>query len=330
MKRTEKVNRLYHILDNAKTPLTRIELSSKLDNCSRATFYRLLDQLFLESGREVLKDSTVRPHRYSLEPADDRTRSIPNLLLRDKEIETLIIIEQMTQSLNQGYLKDTVENFRKAIEDKLTDQNISLIDWKKRFKFLPMASKKFSDDIFQLSATAVLRKKQLLISYKSLKVDSIELVRSVSPQTLFSYRDNWYMDAFCHLASDMRTFLLSRITSVEISREISKHIPISVLEKKYNSSYGIFSGSSVQSAEIRFTNLAAQVVKDELWHQAQEVVTLSENEIVLTVPYANPTELIMDILKWGADAEVISPSSLRQVVKEKIENMRKMYECLKN
>ena len=35
--------------------------------------------------------------------------------------------------------------------------------------------------------------------------------REVSPQRLVHYRDNWYLDAWCHLREDVRSFSIDAI-----------------------------------------------------------------------------------------------------------------------
>jgi predicted DNA-binding transcriptional regulator YafY len=42
---------------------------------------------------------------------------------------------------------------------------------------------------------------------------------------------------------------------------------------------------------------------------------------VLEVPYADTRELLMDILKFGADVEVLGPASLRKVVPDEVRRM---------
>ena len=42
-------------------------------------------------------------------------------------------------------------------------------------------------------------------------------------------------------------------------------------------------------------------------HSASEVRSLE-----LTLPYANPRELLMDVQRYGADAEIIAPAELRE------------------
>ena len=39
----------------------------------------------------------------------------------------------------------------------------------------------------------------------------------------------------------------------------------------------------------------------EQWHPLQTVTTLTNGEMELTLPYANATKPVQDILKWGEE-----------------------------
>ena len=58
---------------------------------------------------------------------------------------------------------------------------------------------------------------------------------------------------------------------------------------------------------------------DETWHPQQKHQWLPDGRYQLDIPYGNPTELIMDILKHGPDVEVVAPESLRAAVIERLE-----------
>ena len=45
----------------------------------------------------------------------------------------------------------------------------------------------------------------------------------------------------------------------------------------------------------------------------------------LQVPYSDARELLMDILKFGPDVEVLGPASLRKVVMERLQSSLKQY-----
>ena len=66
---------------------------------------------------------------------------------------------------------------------------------------------------------------------------------------------------------------------------------------------------------VRFSAHAARWVADEHWHSQQQGLWLADGRYELKVPYSNSRELLMDVLKYGPDAEVVSPVSLREEMK---------------
>ena len=193
---------------------------------------------------------------------------------------------------------------------------------------LPIANRTIDSKIYKTIISAVLKRKRVLIEYKALGKSS--KVRMLSPQTVVLHRDNWYLDAYCHQKNSIRTFLIGRIESATMLKESCINISKEMLTKQYESSYGIFSGRGDSIAEIKFTGIATEVVKYEKWHPYQEVIDCNDHSVILKIPYAQSEELLMDILKWGEYAEVISPKKLRDEISEKIKKMKKKYECIKN
>lgn len=77
-------------------------------------------------------------------------------------------------------------------------------------------------------------------------------------------------------------------------------------------SYGIFSGAPKGWATIRFSAKAARWVADEHWHSQQQGRFLPDGRYELKLPYSVPRELLMDVLHYGADAEIVEPKALRE------------------
>ena len=71
-------------------------------------------------------------------------------------------------------------------------------------------------------------------------------------------------------------------------------------------SYGIFSGAPKGWATILFSAKAARWVADEHWHSQQQGRFLADGRYELKVPYSVPRELLMDVLHYGGDAEIVS------------------------
>lgn len=78
-------------------------------------------------------------------------------------------------------------------------------------------------------------------------------------------------------------------------------------------------------AKLKFSPFRARWVAKEIWHPDQKGETLEDGSYVLTIPYSDERELIMDILRQNTDVEVLSPSSLRNAVKAKLAETLKIY-----
>ena len=61
---------------------------------------------------------------------------------------------------------------------------------------------------------------------------------------------------------------------------------------------------------------AVRWIADEHRHPAQRRRQLPDGSLELTIPYAQPRELLMDIQRYGADAEVLAPPELRQQMRD--------------
>ena len=70
---------------------------------------------------------------------------------------------------------------------------------------------------------------------------------------------------------------------------------------------------------------AARWVADEQWHPAQQGKMLKNGGFELRILYGNPRELIMDILKYGPEVEVLKPKKLRDAIVEQLKAASRQY-----
>jgi predicted DNA-binding transcriptional regulator YafY len=103
-------------------------------------------------------------------------------------------------------------------------------------------------------------------------------------------------------------------------------LPDDELDLHLASSYGIFSGAPKGTATIVFSPKAARWVADEHWHSKQEGRFLPDGRYQLKLPYSNAKELLMDVLRYGADAEITEPVSLREQAKTLLQLALSAYE----
>jgi predicted DNA-binding transcriptional regulator YafY len=143
--------------------------------------------------------------------------------------------------------------------------------------------------------------------------------REVSPQRLVHYRDNWYLDAWCHLRTALRSFSVDAIQRVEVLDRTATEVREEELDQVLGAGYGIFAGVAGQWATLRFAPERARWVAAETWHRHQHSRWDAEGRWVLTLPYADPRELVMDILRHVPDVEVLWPDELRDEVLRRME-----------
>jgi len=118
-----------------------------------------------------------------------------------------------------------------------------------------------------------------------------------------------------HDREALRSFAVDRIAEAQALDAPARDVPEAELDQTLASSYGIFAGQPKAWATIRFSAHAARWVADEHWHSQQKGEWLGDGRYELQLPYSNSRELLMDVLKYGPDAEVIAPLSLREEMK---------------
>jgi predicted DNA-binding transcriptional regulator YafY len=77
------------------------------------------------------------------------------------------------------------------------------------------------------------------------------------------------------------------------------------------SGYGIFGGEANHWAKLKFSAVRARWVQAEEWHPEQKSTFNKDGTYTLEFPYSDERELLGDILRFGADVEVLAPKTLR-------------------
>ena len=170
---------------------------------------------------------------------------------------------------------------------------------------------------FQVVGSALLQRRRLVIHYHGRGRDQTQ-DREVSPQRLIHYRDNWYLDAWCHLRQGLRSFSVDAIRSVQALARPAIDVADTELDQVLGSGYGIFAGKAVQWARLRFTPERAKWVAAEVWHPKQRGAFDAEGHWLLELPYADPRELVMDILRHVPEVQVLGPVELTESVRQRL------------
>lgn len=133
------------------------------------------------------------------------------------------------------------------------------------------------------------------------------------------------MDGWCHLRNGLRTFAMESIRQAEMIEGKARNVAEDTLNKVLGSRYGIFSGDKVQHATLRFSPSTARWVEAETWHPEQTSRFDKDGYYYLSFPYSDDRELIQDILKYGANVEVLKPAQLKKRARDAIVEAMKVY-----
>ena len=114
--------------------------------------------------------------------------------------------------------------------------------------------------------------------------------------------------------------------SARVLEQRAKEVPLKTVQAELDGGYGIFSGKASQTATLRFNAEAAQWVAHEEWHPDQQLKELADGSLEMRLPYADATELAMDILRHGDQVTVLAPAALVRQVAERLRSAAAQYD----
>ena len=322
MNRFDRIFELHRLLSGARVPVPHKEIESKLE-CSRATATRLIQSMREHLNAPIAFDRDRGGYYYDLNAPEGAMYELPGLWFNPSELHALLAMRELLRRVQPGLMEDQLAPVAKRIDKLLTIQHAGSDETPHRIRILGMATRP-AGPYFEQIASAVVRRRRVNIRYYSRHTDTLS-EREVSPQRLTHYRDAWYLDAYCHLRDDLRTFALEEIREAKLLTRSARQIPDERLDNHYAAAYGIFAGPADHLAILRFRPTRARWVAHEQWHPEQRGELLPDGSYELHIPYGNPTELILDVMRYGADVEVIAPEGLRAEVAGRLRDAAAQY-----
>jgi len=315
----DRAQQLHRIFSARRRPISKVDLAEKLE-CSTKTVTRLVDSFRDHWQAPLVYCSDQKGWYYDLKEGEKF--ELPGLWLTSGELQALTALLHIVQSMEEGLVSGELQIVESAISRLLSARGIEPETFIGSIKYIPLAKRQTSLAWFDTVASALVDRKQLDLEYKDYKGRTTH--RSISPQKLIYYRENWHLDAYCHLREALRTFPISRMVRVDQSKRDALSIDGSELNRYFSDSYGIYAGKAKHRAIIRFNAEVAQEIATQKWHPEQEG-QWDGDDYLLTIPYSHDTELMMDILRYGEMAEILAPLSLRNKIKERLTGAMQMY-----
>jgi predicted DNA-binding transcriptional regulator YafY len=346
MSRTARVYKI-ELLLRSRGCVSFAVLQSELD-VSPATLKRDLQYLRDRLAAPIVYDALANGYRFAETEAGAggaMRHELPGLWFSENEIHALLTMHQLLAGLDDdGVLARHLQPLMERLQGMLGADESAARELMRRVKVIGTARRRVPSKHFELLGGALLQRRRVRLRYFK-RSDRSESEREVSPQRLVNYRSTWYLDAWCHASEALRRFALDAVREAAVLDTKAKHVAVRELEAELDAGYGIYGGggAKVKWATLVFDAEAAQWVANEEWHPQQKARWLDgdqsggksggegkrgaagERRYELQVPYSDPTELAMDILRHGNSVVVTGDKALIALIGQRLRSAAARY-----
>lgn len=324
MDRTERFYKI-ELLLRGRGCVSFAALRDELD-VSPATLKRDLAYLRDRLNAPIVYDRFDNGYRFE-QAADGAPHQLPGVWFSEQEITALLTMHQLMAGLDDdGVLARHLQPMMERLQGMLGADEAEGRELMRRVKLISTARRRAPSRYFELLGSALVQRKRVWLRYFK-RSDRRESERQVSPQRLVNYRNTWYLDAWCHASEGLRRFALDAIREARLDDARARHVAVKDLEAALDAGYGIYGGgdAKVKWAQLVFSADAAQWVALEEWHPQQQGRWLDDGRYELRVPYTDPTELAMDILRHGDSVTVAGDKALAGLIARRLQAAAAQY-----
>jgi predicted DNA-binding transcriptional regulator YafY len=241
--------------------------------------------------------------------------AFPSVTISEGELFALAVAEKALQQYRgTNFERPLMSALRKISESLPEAVSLNLSEWNDSISFRTSAEAIVDLGTFDQIAQATSRREQLRITYRKPGQKQPE-VRVVDPYHLANVNGEWFLFAYDHLRKAIRTFVPTRIVSVEKTGAKFEKDPKFSIRDQLRDSFGVHSGRGEYNVVLRFHEGAADIIREKKWHPSQKVRETRNGELELHMTLSSLVEVERWILSWGGSARVIEPEELREKVR---------------
>jgi predicted DNA-binding transcriptional regulator YafY len=236
---------------------------------------------------------------------------MPPLSFTDMEAQALLLGAKMLMTQASGSLTDAAALAVTKIAHILPSATRDDVERVAEIIHFYRPSYVFDLDqpVVQQLHKAIRHRQVVSIVYHSYSEDA-PTERAIEPETLFYNEGVWYVEAFCRLRQDVRSFRLDRMTAFRLLNEtfvprLVYPLPDSWIEIRVQ----------VAAKNLRW-------VRERQHYGYQEDETKQENgDVIMRYRVHQIREIRAWLLGWGAGMVVLSPESLREDIRQEAQTL---------
>jgi len=150
----------------------------------------------------------------------------------------------------------------------------------------------------------------------------------IHPYLLKEYRNRWYVIGFNPEKEATVVFGLDRVLNeLELTNKTFQRNQSFDADRYFKHSLGITAlDEEPEKIRLRFSAISGKYVESQPWHKSQSIVAQTKNSTEVELFLCITRELIMQILSYGNDVEVLKPQKLRQAISDNLKAALKSYD----
>lgn len=245
----------------------------------------------------------------------------PRTFQRDKnDISEIFDIQIEYDRSTDNYFinEDNISETAKILLDAFILSNVLHIhnNYKKHISF--EKSNFGNSGIFFMLSDAIKNRNRIKLHYQKYYSDTHNEYL-LEPLALKEFRQRWYLIASNINGNRVRTFGLDRMLNIEIlkNKYINNNFDIETFFYNY---YGVITDEDSEFTEVilSFDSYQGNYVKSLPLHKSQEVIKDNEDELVIKLKLHITFDFIQKLLSYGKFLKVISPKSLKNIIKKEL------------
>ncbi len=260
---------------------------------------------------------------YNAEPKS----GLPEFELTNGEVFALTLgkemLSQYTGTSFEPILRSAIEKICRRMPERV---KVNVDDIKCMVKFNPGAVIPVDRKMFLDLNRACEKNLQVdIVYYGARRGETTE--RRIDPYRLLENRSTWYLIGYCHLRKDLRMFALHRIKDWNLTDDRFRPPEDLDVDKWIKSAFQLEHGDPEQRVRVRFQPLAARYISERKWHDSQTLEQHKDGGCTLEFSTQNLEEVKRWVLTYGAEAEVLEPAALRDMVRQELQEAAARYNC---
>ncbi|GAM10342.1 hypothetical protein OR1_02631 [Geobacter sp. OR-1] len=249
---------------------------------------------------------------------------IPVARLSQNELLALLISKKLLSDASPGPLGEELNKVVDKLGTMIAAGMPGTISPDQAFSFRWNGFYPSDSIFFSIVSSALLQGRLLSFCYYS-PTSSACTMRTVEPHHLVNYMGTWHLVAWCRLRNEWRDFLLSRMSLCQAEEIRFEFRPETEWRPHLDETFGIFQNKERFDVTLRFTPERAKWIVGEIWHPEQVVELQEDGYLVMTIPVSHHAEILMEILRHGAQVEILRPDWLRAKIVEEARALAELY-----